>query len=301
MNNKILICVVGPTAIGKTFLSILLAQHFNTEIISADSRQFFKEMSIGTAVPTKIELATVPHHFIQHKSVEENYSVGEFERDALQKLEELFAVKNTAIMVGGSGLYIKAVTEGLNDFPKVDPSIREKLNQELEENGISNLQQQLKKLDPMYYSEVDKENPHRIIRALEICLGTGKPYSSFINKKKTTRPFKTIFIGLAADRKIIYERINQRVDFMMQEGLLEEAEKLYSKKHMNALNTVGYKELFNYFEGKWTLEEAIEEIKKNTRRYAKRQLTWFRKNKEINWFDYNIPSEEIISFLKEKI
>lgn len=301
MNNKFLICVVGPTAIGKTKLGIELARHFGTEIISADSRQFYKEMRIGTAVPNHAELAAVPHHFIQHKSVEEYYSVGDFERDALEKLEALFSTHNMVIMVGGSGLYVNAVTEGLDYFPEVDPKIRKSLNQDLKKNGLSELQKQLEKLDPVYFSEMDRENPHRLIRALEICIGTGKPYSSFRNKKKPHRTFKTIFIGLTAEREIIYDRINQRVDSMLKEGLLQEAGKLYGKKHLNALNTVGYKELFSYFEDQLTLEKATEEIKKNTRRFAKRQLTWFRKNDKILWFEPSDSSTEIIEKVEDQI
>ena len=299
--DKYLISVVGPTAIGKTSLAIAIAQHFNTEIISADSRQFFKEMSIGTAVPSEAELAAAPHHFIQHKSIEENYSVGDFEREALHKLKHLFKVHDPLVMVGGSGLYVKAVTEGLDDFPEVDPEIRKQLNKELEISGINLLQEKLKKLDPEYFSEVDKENPHRLIRALEIYIGTGKPYSAFRNREKEPRGFKTISVGLTAEREIIYDRINRRVDLMMQEGLLQEAEKLLSKKHLNALNTVGYKELFQYLEGKCSQEEAVSEIKKNTRRFAKRQLTWFRKDPDIHWFDHTTPSSEIIAFLQKQV
>lgn len=301
MNNKYLICIVGPTAIGKTSLSLALAKHFKTEIISADSRQFFREMSIGTAVPTKTEISEIPHHFIQHRSVEEPYSVGDFEREAFKKLEGLFITKQVVILVGGSGLYVNAVTQGLDYFPEVDPSIRASLNQEFNKKGIILLQQKLKELDPEYYAEVDKENPHRLIRALEICLGTKKPYSSFRRNKKKHRPFSPIFIGLTADREIIYNRINQRVDLMMEEGLLEEAKNLIPKRNLNALNTVGYKELFDFFDNTWTLDEAISEIKKNTRRFAKRQLTWFRKNKEITWFKAATPLSEITTFIEEKI
>lgn len=298
--NKYLISIVGPTAIGKTSLAVDAAQHFNTEIVSADSRQFFQEMSIGTAVPSKAELAAAKHHFIQHKSVEEHYSVGDFEREAVKRLKELFSSYKRVVMVGGSGLYIKAVTEGLDRFPEVDPEIRVKLNRELEERGISSLQEKLKDLDPVYYSEVDRENPHRLIRALEICLGTGRAFSSYRNQEKTPRSFKTIAVGLTADREVLYERINKRVDLMLQKGLLEEAKELYPKRGLNALNTVGYKELFQHFEGKCDLEGAVSEIKKNTRRFAKRQLTWFRKDPEIHWFDYTTPSREIIAFLEEK-
>ncbi|MBR9757084.1 MAG: tRNA (adenosine(37)-N6)-dimethylallyltransferase MiaA [Algicola sp.] len=284
--NKHLIAVVGPTAIGKTALSIKLAKHFNTEILSADSRQFFKEMHIGTAAPTPEELLEAKHHFIHHKSVEDAYSVGAFENDALALLDELFKTKDIAILVGGSGLYVDAVVNGLDDFPKVEASIRETLNKTLQTQGLETLQEQLKTVDLNAYNTIALNNPHRVIRALEISLGTGKPYSSYLNQKKEQRQFKTIYVGLTAARDTIYERINKRVDIMMKEGLLDEAKALYSKKHLNALNTVGYKELFNYFEGDWSLDFAIAEIKKNSRRFAKRQLTWYRKNPDIHWFDY---------------
>jgi tRNA dimethylallyltransferase len=301
MKNNYLISIVGPTAIGKTALSIKLAKAFDTEILSADSRQFFREMSIGTAAPSKKELAAAVHHFIHHKSIEEDYSVGDFEKEALAKTEELFRKHKLIILVGGSGLYVKSLLEGLDDFPGVDPEIRMKLNEEFTEHGLEPLKEQLQSLDPEYYEKMDSENPHRVIRALEICLGTGKSFSSFLDQPKTQRPFKSISIGLTAPREEIYERINRRVDIMMDEGLLEEAESLYSKRKLNALNTVGYKELFAFFEGKLNLEEAVEEIKKNTRRFAKRQLTWFRKDKDIHWFDYKTPAEEIISFIKAEI
>lgn len=299
--HNYLITILGPTAIGKTALSIQIASHFNTEIISADSRQFFKEMKIGTAVPEPEELEAAPHHFIQHISVEDEYSVGDFERDAIQKTGELFQKHQLVVMVGGSGLYVKAVTKGLDDFPEVDPAIREKLNQHLQKDGIDWLQKQLFILDPEYYKNADVQNPHRLIRALEICIGTGKPFSSFLNQNKTEREFKIIKIGLTADREIIYNRINRRVDLMVENGLVEEARKLYPKKDLNALNTVGYKELFKYFDGEWTLETAISEIKKNTRRFAKRQLTWFRKEEDINWFDYKTDPSEIIQFIEKKV
>ncbi|WP_373057650.1 tRNA (adenosine(37)-N6)-dimethylallyltransferase MiaA [Zunongwangia sp. H14] len=301
MPTNFLINIVGPTAIGKTALAIKLAQYFNTEIISADSRQFFKEMRIGTAVPDAEELAAAPHHFIQHISIEEDYSVGDFEKDAMAKIEELFLRKNIAIMVGGSGLYTRSITEGLDDFPEVDPEIRENLNTFLEKEGIQVLQQELKDLDPDYYKKVDLENPHRLIRALEICLGTGETYSSFLNQAKTKRNFHTISIGLTAERAIIYERINLRVEKMMQAGLMEEARQLYPKRHLNALKTVGYKELFQYFEEKISIEEAVAEIQKNTRRFAKRQLTWFRKDNSIQWFDIAEPLEQIIVYAEKEI
>ena len=293
--TKYLISVVGPTAIGKTSLSIKLAQHFKTEIISADSRQFFCDMQIGTAAPSPEELAAAKHHFIHHKSINDNYNVGAFEKDAIQCLDKLFKTHDIAIMVGGSGLYIDAVTKGLDYFPDVDPNIRESLNKQLETHGLKYLQDQLQELDSASYNTIAIDNPHRVIRALEICLGTGKPYASFLNKAKGHRPFKTISIGINAERDIIYNRINQRVDMMMEQGLLQEAKKLYPFKNLNALNTVGYKELFNYLDGTWDLDFAISEIKKNTRRFAKRQLTWFRKNQDTIWVDYNEPVETIIT------
>lgn len=299
--NNYLINIVGPTAIGKTSLAIKIAQHFKTEIISADSRQFFKEMKIGTAVPEKDELAAATHHFIQHISVEDNYSVGDFERDATQMLSELFNSHEFMVMVGGSGLYIKAVTEGLDDFPKVDPEIRRNLNEHLEKDGIDWLQQKLFALDPEYYKTADVQNPHRLIRALEICIETGKPFSSFLNQEKPGRNFQTISIGLTANRELIYDRINRRVDLMIENGLVEEAKALYSKREFNALNTVGYKELFRYFDGEIDLETAISEIKKNTRRFAKRQLTWFRKDDSIKWFEYDEDPEVIFDYIESKI
>lgn len=301
MNKKFLICIVGPTAIGKTALSIKLARHFKSEIISGDSRQFYKEMRIGTAVPEEAELALVPHHFIQHKSIEEPYSVGDFERDAISKLKELFSKHDVVIMVGGSGLYIDAVINGLDYFPEVDKSIREELNKEFTEKGIFSLQKKLKQLDPEYYKEVDKENPHRLIRALEICMGTGKSYSAFKKGKKADRFFTPIFIGLTAEREIIYERINKRVDLMLEAGFMAEAQGLLPKKKLNALNTVGYKELFQYLDRKMAFDDAISEIKKNTRRFAKRQLTWFRKNEKIEWFDISVPVEKIIAFAEKRM
>ncbi len=301
MDNRYLISIVGPTAIGKTTLSINLARAFNTEILSADSRQFFKEMHIGTAVPSAEELSTAPHHFIQHKSINENYSVGDFERDALGKMETLFKKNKVLILVGGSGLYVKSVLQGLDDFPDVDPSIRSRFNEQVQNTGLKPLQDQLKDLDPETHANIDTKNPHRVIRALEICIGTGKPYSSFLNRDKNFRKFKTIKIGLSAAREVIYERINKRVDIMLEEGLLEEARDLYPQKGLNALNTVGYKELFDHFEGTLSLEEAVEEIKKNTRRFAKRQLTWFRKEEGVHWFDYTTPPSQIISFIEDEI
>ena len=300
MNNqtshKTLISVVGPTAIGKTALGIKLAQHFNTEIISADSRQFFNEMAIGTAVPDADELASAKHHFIQHKSIEEDYNVGAFEKEALFCLNELFKTKDVVIIVGGSGLYVDAVSKGLDDFPKVDDSIREHLNNQLEVEGLEALQLQLKELDDVSYNTIELSNARRVIRALEICIGTNKPYSSFLQLKKNKRNFKTITVGITADRPIIYDRINRRVDIMMANGLLDEVKALEPKKHLNSLNTVGYKELFKFLDKEWELDFAISEIKKNSRRFAKRQLTWFKRNEATIWIDYQ---EDITSIIKK--
>jgi len=297
--QKFLITVIGPTAIGKTALSIVLANHFNCEIISCDSRQFFKEMTIGTAVPSEEELAAAQHHFIHNKSIFENYTVGDFEKEALAKLEALFENNDYAVMVGGSGLYVDAVLKGFDEFPEIETSVRDFITLNYEKQGISYLQNELEQLDPVYFSAVAKENPQRLMRALEVCLGTGKPYSSFLNLKKNVRNFTPIVIGLEADRKIIYDRINRRVDLMMESGLLAEAEILYPNRKLNALQTVGYRELFSYFDGDFTLEFAISEIKKNTRRFAKRQLTWFKRIENVMWFDFTADPSEIIAFVKK--
>lgn len=296
-----LISIVGPTAIGKTSLSISLAQHFDAQIISSDSRQFYKEMTIGTAVPSSKELSAAKHHFIQHKSINEAYSVGDFERDAIAKLDNLFQTNSKVIMVGGSGLYVKAITKGLDYFPEVEPHIRQELNHRLEKKGLIELQEQLKTLDATAYNTIAIDNPQRVIRALEISIGTGRPYSSFLTQPEKQRDFKTISVGLNADRSLIYDRINHRVDQMIENGLLLEVENLLPFKHLNALNTVGYKELFSYLEGQTTIEFAISEIKKNTRRFAKRQLTWFRKDPSIQWFDYDTDVEEIIGYIEKNV
>lgn len=301
MSNKTLISIVGPTAIGKTSLSIKLAKHFNTEIISADSRQFYKEMQIGTAAPIHSELSAVKHHFIHHKSIKDDYNVGAFEKDAIKTLDKLFLSHDVVIMVGGSGLYIEAVTKGLDYFPEVDKKIRERLNKKLQTNGLKVLLEQLKELDEVSYNTIELSNPHRVIRALEICIGTKQPYSSFKNKNKSKRDFKTVTIGLTANREIIYERINKRVDLMIENGLINEVQNLFPYQGFNALNTVGYKEFFMFLKGNWSLDFAILELKKNTRRYAKRQLTWFNKNKKCIWFDYNANSDAILQTISRKI
>lgn len=302
-----LITIIGPTAIGKTSLSIALAQHFGCDILSCDSRQFFKEMKIGTAVPNDEELASAKHHFIQNKSIFESYSVGDFEKEAIAKLEELFLKNNIQIMVGGSGLYVDAVLKGFDDFPDIDSTVREKINVNFDIHGIAYLQNTLQKLDSEYYNKLGSENsqtlqnPQRMKRFLEVCLGTGKPYSSFLNKEKNKRNFTPIIIGLEANREIMYHRINQRVDLMLSEGLLKEAEVLFPNKNLNALQTVGYRELFDFFEGKTNLDFAIEEIKKNTRRFSKRQITWFKRTENTVWFDYLIDRNEIINHISQFI
>ncbi len=305
-NMKYLITIVGPTAIGKTALSIALAQHFKCEIISCDSRQFFKEMTIGTAVPSQEELSVAKHHFIQNKSIFENYTVGDYEKEALLKLEELYQNNDFAILIGGSGLYVDAVLKGFDEFPEIAPEVRTEVNSNYEKLGIEYLQEQLQNLDPDYYQKIKIENPQtlqnpqRMMRFVEVCIGSQKPYSSFLNLKKNNRNFTPILIGLDADREIIYSRINQRVDIMMNEGLLKEAEVLYPNKELNALQTVGYRELFSYFGGEFTLPFAIEEIKKNTRRFSKRQLTWFKRNENTKWFDYALDRKQIINYIEDK-
>lgn len=304
---KHLITIVGPTAIGKTALSIALAQHFKCEIISCDSRQFFKEMTIGTAVPNQEELQAATHHFIQNKSIFENYTVGDYEKEALHKLEELFQNNDFAILIGGSGLYVDAILKGFDEFPEIDPQVRSEVNSNYEKLGIEYLQEQLKKLDPDYYQKITLENPQtlqnpqRMMRFTEVCIGTQKPYSSFLNQKKNNRNFVPILIGLEADRQIIYDRINQRVDIMMNEGLLEEAQLLHPNKALNALQTVGYRELFSHFDGEFSLPFAIEEIKKNTRRFSKRQLTWFKRNEATKWFDYSKDRKIIIDYIEKSL
>lgn len=301
---KYLITIVGPTAIGKTSLSIVLADYFKCEIISCDSRQFFKEMTVGTAVPSESELATAKHHFIQNKSIFDNYTVGDFEKEAMAKLDELYLTNDYVILVGGSGLYVDAILKGFDEFPEIDASLRLTINSNYEKLGIGYLQQKLEALDPDYYERLTKENPQtlqnpqRMMRFVEVCMGSGKPYSSFLNQKQNSRNFTPILIGLEADRKIIYNRINQRVDIMMNEGLLAEAKSLFPNKELNALQTVGYRELFSYFDREISLEFAIEEIKKNTRRFSKRQLTWFKRNENTKWFDFETPYEEIVDYIK---
>lgn len=283
MDNTLLV-LLGPTGVGKTDISIDLALQTGSEIISADSRQFYIEMRIGTAVPSRQQLDKVRHHFIQFISVDRYYSSSIYEREVLQLLPDLFARNRLVIMAGGSGMYIDAVCKGIDDIPDVDQHIRDKYNRMYIENGIAGLRVALKILDPEHYSRVDLRNHKRLIRALEICESTGKPYSSFLNKEKSKRDFRIVTIGLNRPREELYDRINMRVDAMLREGLEEEARLLYPKRHLNALNTVGYREMFDYFDGAITKAKAIELIKRNSRHYAKRQLTWWSKDDSILWF-----------------
>ncbi len=295
--KKRLITIVGPTAIGKTALSIKLAKYCKTEILSSDSRQFFREMEIGTAKPNNEEMAGVPHHFVNSLSIHDYYSVGDFEKDFIKLTNKLFEKHDTLIMVGGSGLYVKAILYGLDEFPEVNLKIREELMDVLSKQGLSPLLVQLKELDPVFYNDTDHANSQRIVRALETCISTGKSFSSFRKGTRVKRSFESVQIGLTADREIVYDRINQRVDIMMNQGLLEEAKTLYPYKSLNALQTVGYKELFEYVDGNSSLEEAIELIKRNTRRFAKKQFTWFKKDQSVKWVDYQTSFDDILQSL----
>jgi len=299
-SNKTLIVVVGPTAIGKTALSIVLAQHFATEIISADSRQFFKEMEIGTAKPSAEELSSATHHFINSHHIDTLFTIGDFETEVLQLTANLFENRETLIMVGGSGLYIDAVCNGLDQLPDTDLNVREELNTLLMTHGIAEIRKQLEQADPEYYAKVDQFNPQRMIRGLEFFLSTGEKFSGYMTNNRKSRPFNVVKIGLNTDRALLYDRINSRVDLMMKNGLLKEVQQLTPYRDLNALKTVGYTELFNYLDGTITLEEAIDKIKQNTRRFAKRQLTWFRKDDQIHWFE---PNEDlaVINYLENTL
>ena len=296
--TKKLIVLLGPTASGKTSLSIEIAQKLNTEILSCDSRQFYKELKIGAAPPSKEELAIVKHHFIHHLSINENYSIGQFEKDAIKKITELFKAHNYLLLVGGSGLYIDAICNGIDNIPNISKNVREKINNEYEKNGITWLQEKIKKIDPDFYKSADINNPQRLKRCYEVFHQTGKRFSTFHKKEKKKRNFEIIKIGIKTDREQLYKKINTRVDKMIKNGLVNEAELLKKFRKKNALNTVGYKELFNYFNQNIELDIAIEEIKKNTRRLAKRQLTWFRKDKNINWYLKSEKNKIIKAILK---
>jgi len=298
--QKILLVLLGPTGVGKTDISLDIAVRFGAEIISSDSRQFYGEMAIGTAVPGEEQLKKVKHHFIKFLSVKDYYSASLFERDVLNLLPELFKKNNIVIIAGGSGMYIDAVCNGIDDIPDVDPLIREKYTGKFNEEGLESLRTSLKLLDPVHYEKVDLKNYKRIIRALEICETTGQPYSSFLKKVKRERNFRIIKIGLERPRYELYERINKRVDMMISEGLEEEAGSLYELKNLNALNTVGYKEFFDWFEKKISYEKAVELVKRNSRRYAKRQMTWWAKDKEIMWFNAD-QKQQIIEYIENEI
>ena len=296
---KRLISIVGTTGIGKTRLAIDLAKHLGTEIISCDSRQFYKEMKIGTAMPTESELAEATHHFVGNISIHDYYSIGLYEHEALEKLTEIFSEKDVAIMVGGSGMYEKAVVEGMNDLPEADEENQKKLIDLFENEGIEPLQKLLFELDPEYFSVVDKDNSRRLLRAIDVIWQTGKTYTENLSLPKPTRSFETFRIGIEAPREIIYERINRRVDLMMENGLLHEAQRLIPAREKVALQTVGYSELFKYFDGEWNLDFAVSEIQKNSRRYAKRQMTWNRKLGNVNWVHYDNSLQEALSLLRK--
>jgi len=297
---KSLVVLTGPTGIGKTAVAIKLAKYFNTEIVSSDSRQIFKELRIGTAVPTKQELSAVKHHFIQSHSITENYNASKFESEAILLLTQLFKNHDLIILAGGSMLYIEAICKGIDYMPDADPEIRTGLKRELENDGIEGLRLKLKKLDPEYYKVVDLKNPNRIIHALEICLMTGKTFSSFRTNSNKNRPFDIIKIGLNCNRNILHDKINRRVDLMVKDGLEEEARSVFPQKHLNSLNTVGYKEWFSYFDGEISRDKAIELVKRNSRRYARKQLTWFRRDSEMKWFEPN-QTEQIIKYIETKL
>lgn len=295
MNKKKLIVILGPTAVGKTDISIEVANELKCEIISCDSRQFYKEISIGTAKPSDEQLSLIKHHFINNISIHDYYNVSMFEFEVLEKLETLFKTSDYAVMVGGSGLYIDAVCEGIDDLPNIDIELRNSLISRLDKEGVESLRLELKNLDPEYYKIVDLRNKNRILRAVEVSLMTGKPYSSFRKKTVKDRDFEIIKIGLNIDREILYDKVNKRVDLMIDAGLIEEAEENIKNRNLNALNTVGYKELFDYFDGNSTKEKAVELIKRNTRHYAKKQISWFNRYTNIKW---NKPTE-LNTILKE--
>lgn len=296
--KKTLIVILGPTGIGKTDLSIDIAKILNTVIISSDSRQIYKELEIGTAPPSQEELAKVKHYMIACKSIYDYYSAGIYEAEVLDLLKKVFNKKDNALLVGGSGMYIDAVCKGIDIFPDIEPEIREKVKDQFKNEGIESLRFDLKRLDLEHYNFVDLNNPNRIMKAIEVCIQTGKTYSSFLNKTKKKRDFKIIKIGLTTEREILYERINKRVDIMINNGLVNEAKRFYKNRELNSLNTVGYKELFAHFDGEYDLKEAIRLIKRNSRRYAKRQMTWFKRDTDIKWFAPN-NKEEILTFINK--
>lgn len=299
--GKHLITIIGPTAIGKTTLAIKIADYFKTEIVSADSRQFYKEMNIGTAKPSTSELNSIKHHLINNKSVNDNYNIYDYEKDALKSIESIFNKNDIAILVGGSGLYINTVLYGLDEIPEISAEVRNSLYLDLELKGIKTLQEKLKLLDPSSYRSIDINNPRRLIRALEVSISTGKSYSSFLKKKKKKRDFNIIVLGMNQERLDLYKKINTRVDNMVEIGLINEVKELYTLKGLNTLNTIGYSEVFNYIEDKYSLDECINEIKKNTRRYAKRQLTWFKSIDRVEWITPDYTFEKVIAYIKNLI
>lgn len=297
---RFLIVVVGPTAVGKTDLCVHLAQHFGTEIISADSRQFYQELSIGTAKPTLEEQQGIRHHFVDSHPIAEVYNAGAYEQDVLALLGKLFQQHEAVILTGGSGLYVRAVTDGMDEMPETDTAVRESLTTLYQQEGLQPLLVQLQQLDPAYYERVDKANPQRVIRALEVCLSSGQPYSDFRKSEARERPFYIIKIGLNRDRQELYERIDRRMDLMLEQGLLEEAKALYPYRAHNALQTVGYKEIFDFLEGQYDWAEAVRLLKRNSRRYAKRQLTWFHKHGDYTWF-HPEQWDEMLTFIREQM
>ena len=294
--KKTLIVITGPTAVGKTALCLEIAKHFDIPIINADSRQIYRELRIGTAQPTKEQMQEVKHYFVGTLGLDDYYSASLFEQQVLECLEQQFLTNDYALLSGGSMMYIDAVCDGIDDIPTIDDETRTLMKQRLADEGLEALVEELKRLDPEYYEIVDRQNPRRVVHALEICTMTGKTYTSFRKREKRQRPFQIIKIGLNRPREELYDRINQRVDQMMADGLLEEARSLYPLRHLNALNTVGYKELFDHLEGRWPLEEAVERIKGNTRRYARKQLTWYKKDERMKWF-HPQETEQIISYI----
>ncbi len=300
MNTKTLIVIVGPTGSGKTDLSIRVAEHYACPIISTDSRQFYRGIPIGTAQPDNEQLERVEHHFIASHELTDDFNCGAYEVAALKRLEELFYKHDTVVAVGGSGLYVKALCEGMDDLPEVEPALRQQLSDRLKREGLEALAEQLRELDPTFYEVVDRKNPARVLRALEVCIATGKPYSALRTGVKRERPFNIVKIGVTMERAVLYERIDRRVDIMVEAGLEQEARKVYPLRHLNSLQTVGYREMFDYFDGSISRDEAIELIKRNSRRYAKRQLTWFGRDGEIEWF---LPSEteKIVEYIDSKV
>lgn len=298
---NVLVILLGPTGVGKTELSLRIAEHFGSPIISSDSRQLYKDLPIGTAAPTPAQLARVKHYMVGDLSLTDYYSASQFEEDVISLLHKLHPTQSVVVMTGGSMMYIDAVSKGIDDIPSITSEIRDSIYKQFEEEGLINILEELKLSDPIHYEEVDRSNHKRVIHAVEVCRMTGKPYSSFRTKSRKQRPFLIIQVGLTRNRDELYKRINQRVDQMIEEGLIEEARHVYPFKHLNSLNTVGYKELFKYFDGEWTLEQAIEKIKRNSRVYARKQMTWFKRDPEITWFN---PEQEkdiinhILSYLR---